>query len=70
MGSTTSCLELQRGETEVSEEITDFNTYYGQVGAAAIDLGYTVQQVRIFYNDILDYYHEGKSVEECINEVF
>lgn len=54
----------------MSEEITDFNTYYGQVGAAAIDLGYTVQQVRIFYNDILDYYHEGKSVEECINEVF
>lgn len=54
----------------MSEGITDFNTYYWQVGTAAIDLGYTVQQVRIFYNDILDYYHDGKSVDECVQEVF
>ena len=52
------------------EEDESFNEYYWQVAGEAVELGYSIQTVRIFHNDILDYYHEGKSVEECINEVF
>ena len=52
------------------DEYESFNEYYWSCAGKAVELGYTAQQIRIFYNDILDYYHEGKSVEECINEVF
>ena len=52
------------------QEDESFNEYYWKVAGEAVSLGYSIQIVRIFYNDILDYYHEGKSVEECVMEVF
>lgn len=52
------------------QEISDFNTYYWLVAGEAIEQGYTVQQVRIFYGDILDYYHKDKTVQECVEEIF
>lgn len=54
----------------MENEITDSNTFYWQVAGLAVENGYGINQVRMFYNDILDFYHEGKSVEECVGEVF
>lgn len=52
------------------QEDESFNEYYWQVAGAAVTLGYSIQIVRIFYNDILDCYHDGKSVEEAVEEIF
>lgn len=47
-----------------------FEQYYWEVTQHAIGLGYTPAIVVIFKSNIEDYYHNGKSVEECISEVF
>lgn len=52
------------------QEDESFNEYYWKVAGEAVGLGYSIQIVRIFYNDILDYYHDGKSVEEAVEEIF
>lgn len=46
------------------------NEFYWKVAELAIEQGYSAQQIRIFYSDIVDYYNDGKSVEECVGEVF
>ncbi len=52
------------------QEDESFNEYYWNCAGKAVELGYSIQIVRIFYNDILDYYHDGKSVEEAVGEIF
>lgn len=52
------------------EEITDFNMYYWEVTQQAIVLGYIPATVAIFKSNIEDCYHDSKSVEDCVQEIF
>ena len=47
-----------------------FEQYYWEVTQHAIGLGYIPATVTIFKSNSEDCYIDGKSVEECVNEVF
>lgn len=47
-----------------------FEQYYWEVTQQAIGLGYIPATVAIFKSNIEDYYHNGKSVEEAVGEIF
>lgn len=48
----------------------EFSLYYWAVAEAACKMGYNASQVAIFSSDIQDYFDQGKSVNECLEEVF
>lgn len=47
-----------------------FKDYFKEVLEKAMKLGYTEKQVNIFKMDIHDCFLDGKSTDECLQEVF
>jgi hypothetical protein len=47
-----------------------FNDYYWKCAELAVALGFTAGCVRWFYYEIHKCFTEGKSAEECVQEIF
>lgn len=47
-----------------------FSDYVQQVVLLAKNLGYSQEQMNMFFFDIEECYNDGKTVEECVNIVF
>ena len=52
-----------------NEDLT-WMEYLFEVGIEAKALGYNINQVSMFQGDIRDYWLEGKSVEQCVEDIF
>ena len=47
-----------------------FESYYQAVKIEAMGLGYKPVQIAVFYSNIEECYEDGKTIEQCVEEVF
>ena len=54
----------------MKDQTHEWREYFFEVALIAKELGYTPSQIGMFISNIHEYFNDGKSVEECVEEVF